>query len=280
VNILNIMTQRFLVFGFATLHYWVFWVFILLSLILFGRFYCGWICPFGFLQEVLKLNKVNSSPQPYTCTQERDNGGVNYPWPEPRTEKQGIQPAIFTKMKYFLVWIAVFFALLFDNPNLANYEPLSAVFGFVGSPLIIALSIVTLAVSFFHNRFFCKYFCPVGAVLGLCSIVSVWKLKVVNPVISCPAGTSAHSEAGKGSGLSQSASHISPSLHFLKDRASLNNELTGCNECGKCIMICPVSAIEKVNSTTKIQINNSECIQCNKCKNICTAGAIKRSIKG
>jgi ferredoxin len=48
---------------------------------------------------------------------------------------------------------------------------------------------------------------------------------------------------------------------------------TSCNECGRCIQICPVDAIE-YGPNGKAIIDQTKCTQCGKCITICPKDAI------
>ncbi|MGC9114705.1 MAG: DUF362 domain-containing protein [Fervidicoccaceae archaeon] len=46
-----------------------------------------------------------------------------------------------------------------------------------------------------------------------------------------------------------------------------------CNQCGKCVSVCPTQAIQKING--KIKVNTRECIACYACVILCPKEAIK-----
>ncbi|MDP6685362.1 MAG: 4Fe-4S binding protein, partial [Candidatus Omnitrophota bacterium] len=52
-----------------------------------------------------------------------------------------------------------------NNPNIANYEPFATVFLQKGSVVAWAILGIILALSLFHHRPFCNYFCATGAFL-------------------------------------------------------------------------------------------------------------------
>lgn len=123
---------------------------IVILTLLFGRFYCSVICPFGILQEfaALVLKKKNKAV-------------TNYP------------------LKYFIA--AVVFGLLFGGSAIAlRYIEPYTLFGSAMTLSVLGLVGVfaVLALVFFKNRFFCTNICPVGTLLGLLSKISLNKIYI------------------------------------------------------------------------------------------------------
>ena len=48
---------------------------------------------------------------------------------------------------------------------------------------------------------------------------------------------------------------------------------SACNSCGKCLLKCPVDAIE-FSADNKAMIDQTKCIQCGKCVSACPQNAI------
>ncbi len=116
-------------------------IIIILFTLLFGRFYCSTVCPFGILQELFALS-INK----------KGNKTKNYP------------------LIYFI--LAACFGMLFGGSAvILRYIDPYAVFGSAFSFSLwglITLALI-LALVFFKNRFFCSNICPVGAFLGILS---------------------------------------------------------------------------------------------------------------
>ena len=51
--------------------------------------------------------------------------------------------------------------------------------------------------------------------------------------------------------------------------------LDKCTNCGLCIPICPVSALEKVSETEEIRFLKERCIACELCVKVCPYGALE-----
>jgi len=118
--------------------------------LLFGNIYCGYLCPFGALQELLGY----ILPSRYKST---------------ITPRQ-MQYARFVKYVVLFVLIVAFF--LTRNRSALAADPLTSVFNLrlaaldLASPGIV-IAIVSLAGSFLYPRFWCRYLCPAGAFLSL-----------------------------------------------------------------------------------------------------------------
>lgn len=136
---------------------------IIFSGIFLGRFWCGWLCPFGALQELLR-NKHNISPS------QKLNTGVSY-------------------FKFIFLFLAAIVIIIKGDALFFRQEPL-AIFFFhpfnIGREKILAL--VTLFFSFIFLRFWCGYFCPVGAVLSLFNKIFIFKKKTPRRYHLCPYG--------------------------------------------------------------------------------------------
>ena len=123
-----------------------------LSLLFWGRgAFCGWLCPFGALQELLAnfASKVRL-PQ------------YRLPW--------GLHERVWP-LKYII--FAGLFALFLGREDLAmqgaEVEPFKTaiVLGFDRTWPFVAYAVAVLAIGLVINRFFCRYICPLGAALAL-----------------------------------------------------------------------------------------------------------------
>ena len=130
-----------------------------LLVIIFGNIYCGYICPFGAAQELLGY-VVPRRFKPAA-------GGIL---------AESIRKARFVKYVVLFVLIMVFF--ISRNRTTLTADPLIAVFS--GSSALYTVSVglivaVALIGSIFYTRFWCRYLCPVGALLSLLNNVIVLK---------------------------------------------------------------------------------------------------------
>jgi spermidine synthase len=129
-----------------------------------GNIWCGWLCPFGALQEI-----VGSSPLHLKVSYNLDK-----------------------KARYFkYLFLAVFIMVISvkGNANLFKQEPLSIFFlGPINISWDKTLSIVAILFSIFFLRFWCRYFCVCGAFLSFFNKIAVFKKRFVKKYEDCPFG--------------------------------------------------------------------------------------------
>ena len=130
----------------------ILWVSVAASLLFWGRgAYCGWLCPFGALQELLnRLAKWAKVPQ------------IRVPW--------GLHERLWP-LKY-LIFLGLFglsFYSLVDAERLAEIEPFktSIVLKFMREWPYVLYAVLLLGIGLFIERFFCRYLCPLGAALAI-----------------------------------------------------------------------------------------------------------------
>jgi predicted membrane-bound spermidine synthase/Na+-translocating ferredoxin:NAD+ oxidoreductase RnfG subunit len=131
---------------------------ILLVVVLFGNIYCGYICPFGAIQELLGYLVPGRFKKPLA--------------------RETMRKARLIKYVVLVVMISVFF-ISRDRATLAA-DPLISVFSFrlINGPFkLVILLIVAAALvgSVFYTRFWCRYLCPAGAFLSLLNKVVILK---------------------------------------------------------------------------------------------------------
>lgn len=127
------------------------WSFIAVSILLWGRgVFCGWLCPFGALQELVNKAAVK----------------LNLP-------KWKIPASIHERMwaiKYFLLigLIGLSLGSFETAAKVAEVEPFKTVFAlkFAREWSYVAYALVLIGVSAVNSKFYCKYLCPLGAGLS------------------------------------------------------------------------------------------------------------------
>jgi polyferredoxin len=240
----NLISSRYLLAGSALA------LSIVVLTIVFGRAWCGWICPLGTLLDWFKFGSRGSHP--------------------------GLGPGNDTgwrKVKYGLI-IAILVAALFSNLTLLIFDPLTILFRTLSASLWPALDQAVTAVemslinvpvlvepvaaidalirpslfpvepaytpasllyavifggilclNLFAPRFWCRYICPLGGLLGLISKFALFR-RQVRPDCKgcalcervCPTGT------------------IDPERNFASDPSE-------CTLCLDCLEACPRSTI-------------------------------------
>jgi spermidine synthase len=128
-----------------------------LLVIIFGNIYCGYICPFGVVQELLG----------YVVPRRFKPAASRIP-------VESIQKAGFVKYVVLFVLIMVFFVS--RNRTTLAADPLIGVFSRSSALYTVSVSliiVVALTGSIFYTRFWCRYLCPVGALLSLLNNVTI-----------------------------------------------------------------------------------------------------------
>jgi len=153
----------------------LFWIFIIVTVFVWGRgLFCGWLCPFGSLSELLyKVGRALGLKR--------------------------LQFALPMKWHNRLKWVkyAVFFGLLAVSmfsmglaEKLAEVEPFKTTF-LVGlfnrSWPYTLFAAGLLGLSIFTERPFCKYLCPLGAALAMPSTFRWFGLRRKQECDSCKA---------------------------------------------------------------------------------------------
>jgi NosR/NirI family nitrous oxide reductase transcriptional regulator len=130
----------------------VLWFAVAAALLFWGRgAFCGWLCPFGALQELLNRGaRLVGIPQ------------LRVPW--------GVhQRLVAVKYVIFLVIFGLSLSALAAAEKAAEVEPFKTaiVLHFVRSWPFVLYAAALLAASLFIERFFCRYLCPLGAGLAI-----------------------------------------------------------------------------------------------------------------
>ena len=192
---------------------------IMLYGIIFGRWICGWLCPFGLLQDLIYKIKTPK-------------------------HKKNIFTRVLSCLKYvilviFVILIPLLYMLRdFPLPGFCKYIcPAGTVGGALGllantendgmfamlGPLFtwkfaLAISIIVGAV--FVYRLFCRFLCPLGALYGLFNKFSLFGIKL---------------EKDKCVNCGKCISVCKMDIHHVGDIECIN--------CGECISVCPTKAI-------------------------------------
>ena len=130
--------------------------------VLFGPVFCGWICPFGSFQEwISALGKKVLGKKFNTLLPAKIDRWLRY-------------------LRYGVLAWAVYMTAMTGALVFKPVDPYYALFNFwtgeVALTGFIALAL-TVGLSLIMERPFCKYACPMGAVLGLSNLFRIFGLR-------------------------------------------------------------------------------------------------------
>lgn len=191
---------------------------------LFGRLICGFLCPFGFIQELLNRIPVKKLRVP-----RRADRVMRYIKYAVLTVFVVILP-LFVKTG-FGAGVPWFCKLICPAGTLEGGIPLALANGSIRGGLGFlfgwkaALLLAFVVFSVFISRPFCKYICPLGAIYSLFNGVSVYKMKV---------------DSAKCTRCGACAKKCPMDIDPARELDSAE-----CIRCGECKNVCPHGAISR-----------------------------------
>ena len=168
----------------------------LIVALFFGRIYCSGVCPLGAIQELVVLKPIDVAPR-----LDRALG-----W-----------------LKWIYLALALYFVLLPAADRdfiICRFDPFVGLFRFTGQAWLLMVGGVFLVAGIFIGRPYCRWLCPYGALLSLCSRYA-WRSFSITPdreldcglcTDACPYGA-------------------------IEERRAVR---TSCFACGRCYRSCPV----------------------------------------
>ncbi len=154
VNIFGTLSGNLPVFSYSMAWY-AFAIFTVVTTILWGRLYCGRICAFGALTQLIDAVV-------------------------PARLRVDIPPVLERRasyIKYGILVGAIGYYFLTQEIGFYRYIEPFWMFTFEAStPLWIALGVLLVA-SVFVRNLYCRFLCPLGAALGLLSSLTVFRIK-------------------------------------------------------------------------------------------------------
>lgn len=119
--------------------------------LVFGRVFCAAVCPLGAVQELVAIRPVKVPA-----------------WLE-HTLGLG---------RYIYLGLAVMYAATGTAFIVCEYDPFVGFFRLSSTVNMFVLGMSFVVVGFFVGRPYCRYVCPYGAILGLCSRLAAWHVRI------------------------------------------------------------------------------------------------------
>ncbi len=134
---------------------------LILVTIIFARFYCGWICPKGIIQDMVYYKRLRFRMPPK----------IDH---------------ILKYGKYVTLMLLIAAPIIWHYRLFREIGPFKVLFNLDGSTYLIIFFAFVLLVSVFVQRAYCRYFCPVGGLLAIISMISPMKMRTTqSQCISC-----------------------------------------------------------------------------------------------
>lgn len=189
--------------------------------VLLGRLICGFLCPFGFIQDLLykipiKKYKIPERIDTHLRKLKYILLAFVFLFPILITNEFGIGAPGFCKFICPVGIIEGAFPLLIKNPSLRNAIGLLFYWKLFISILVVIASIIIY-------RPFCKYLCPLGGFYGLFNSLSFYQMNINSNCIDCK--------------LCEKNCPMD-----VKILENINSR--ECIRCMKCKSVCPANAIE------------------------------------
>lgn len=176
----------------------------LLATLLFGRIYCGWVCPAGALQEIVHYGRL----------------AVKVP---PRVDR-------YLKYLKYVAFVALIAAVrMAGEPVFEGIDPFRVAFDRGGELLPTVALAAILLLSVFVYRPWCRYLCPIAVPFALASRVSFLRLAPAASCVGCKLCVKACP---------------SQSLSVAGEPRRLEVDASECLACGECRPACRKGALK------------------------------------
>jgi ferredoxin-type protein NapH len=239
---------------------------IILVTIVFGRFFCGWICPFGLYMDLITIVRTSLKIRYWKLSDRLNNalhilryaivGGVlalpffydplsTQVWRSFLLFQDQFKPLIVFFLGPLEPLLIPWSGAVGFNGYSLSYPYIREIIAFSSGPLFVTLNVFlfiafTVVGSFMVRRFWCR-FCPTGVSIAILNRLKAFKW--------------------------------APILKLTKVEEK-------CTKCGICKRVCPVQVTE-VYEDKGGNVTSSKCVECFRCVEMCPyEGCLKVEFAG
>ncbi len=151
----------------------------LATALLMGRAFCGWICPLGTVQEWLARLAQKMTSGRSTPSARRSKAWLPLDIPP-------VLDRPLRALKYVVLGLVLWGSISAVVPPLEPFCPYKTLFHFeLDSALAWSVLTITLVGSLLVERFWCKYLCPMGALLAIFNKISPLRVHTADACVDC-----------------------------------------------------------------------------------------------
>jgi len=230
---------------------------LLLSVVFLGKIFCSYICPLGFLNELLIKLRDYCKIKAITI------------------KERSVYDIILRSFKYLLLFLILYISISSSELFCKKFDPYYALATGFNGELNIWLSLTAIYLliigSVFINMFWCRYICPLGAInnifkyflttLGILVFYSV--LALIGLKLSWIILLAIICSAGYISEIIYKQPKIFPLLKIRRDPDK-------CIDCSECLKRCPYN----IPINEAVVIKHVDCTLCGECLSGCKYNAL------
>ncbi|MCE7054839.1 cytochrome c oxidase accessory protein CcoG [Algoriphagus sp. AGSA1] len=241
----NIFERKFIIFGAV---FWpqdtylliflllIFFVFIILFTVVFGRVWCGWACPQTLFMEMV-FRKIEYLIEGDANQQRALN---DQPWNKEKIAKKGLKITVFAIISLLIGHLVMAYLIGVDEViNIVSSPPSAHLAGFIG---LLAFSGIFMFVFTWFREQACLVVCPYGRLQGV--MLDNNSINVMYDYI----------RGEPRAPIRKSTEKASPS--------------GDCVDCNLCVQVCPTG----IDIRNGIQM---ECVNCTACIDACDEVMVK-----
>lgn len=228
-----------------------------IGVVLFGKLFCGYLCPLGTVGEYLgKAGKKMHM--------------------QVEIQQGGILDKVLRLVKYVLLFTILYYTFTSSELFCKRLDPYYAIAtGFKGEivPWMVSISIALMFFGcIFVKMFWCKYICPLGAVSNIFKFIYIFVAAGVACLVLNYVGVE-----GAWIWVIAATCAVSYVVEIVKMRSCtfpllyISREESTCNSCGLCEKKCPYNI--PIHDYTKVK--HVDCTMCGNCVSSCATSALK-----